>query len=398
MTINGVFLCNLGIAQTPATKPVAGLSISYVVSGKTDTTTAPNVWLYVPAGKPPTPFLPGGKFSATWEGFISADLRGDYAFQMERNGNLKLEINGAVVLETNGTNSISKLSKSVRLNKGTNALRATLLSPAQGDASVRLLWKPRDSFMQPIPSAALSHLPTTEEQDGKQLRLGRELFAEHRCAKCHVIPKFEMAMPELDMDAPTFENIGARRNYHWMARWISDPKSLRYSAHMPKVFADESAKTNSEAIAAFLASLKSASEKPPVKELASGQNESGKKLFETLHCTACHNAPDSSESDPKKISLKNIREKFAPGTLINFLKQPEAHYAWIRMPRFKLSDEHREQIAAYLLFNGEKPTETAVPIKETIENGKKLVQSSGCLNCHSLKLENQFSTKTLPQI
>src|SRR5256712_12147278 len=48
-----------------------------------DSTTAPNVWLYVEAGKSPTPFLPAGRFSAMWEGFLNAELRSDLVFQAE---------------------------------------------------------------------------------------------------------------------------------------------------------------------------------------------------------------------------------------------------------------------------------------------------------------------------
>src|SRR5689334_19200802 len=104
-------------AHAQNAKPAPGLNVTYTSGKASDVTTAPNVWLYVPSGQSPTPFLPAEKFTAAWNGFVSVDLRGDYMFQAELNGSLKLEINGQTVLETS-TNGLSEPSKSVRLSKG----------------------------------------------------------------------------------------------------------------------------------------------------------------------------------------------------------------------------------------------------------------------------------------
>lgn len=382
-------------AQTKA----PGLNVTFTADKTTDVVTVSNANLYVPSGQSATPFVVPGKFSAIWNGFIAVDLRGDYAFQADVNGALKLEVNGQTLIDVS-TNGTTDPSKNIRLGKGaTNTLVATFTSPASGDALLRLRWKPSDSFFQPIPNAALSHNTTPEEQQAAKIRTGRALFIEHRCVKCHAGPKPENAIPELAMDAPSFEDIGARRNYEWMSRWILDPKTLRpATAHMPKLLHGEKAKEDAESVAAFLTSLKSTDPKPGA-ELAKDKAEAGKKLFEALHCIACHTAPDSNDADEKKISLKQVAAKFAPGTLTAFLKEPDAHYAWIHMPRFKLSDEQREQLASFLTANSEAPKQTAAPTdKDVLERGKKLVQTSGCLNCHALKLENQSSTKSLAEI
>ena len=63
-----------------------------------DFTVLPNVWLYVPSGQPVSPFVPGGEnFTVEWTGFLTVDLRADYQFEFELNGQAKLEINGKVV-------------------------------------------------------------------------------------------------------------------------------------------------------------------------------------------------------------------------------------------------------------------------------------------------------------
>ncbi len=388
-----VFFASGGLAQ----KPVPGLSVTYSTGEKSAVATAQNVRLFVPEGQTPTPFLPSGKFTAVWNGFISADLRGDYSFQAELNGALKLMINGVAVLDVTGTNSVSAMSKPIRLSKGTNLFLATFTAPENGDASIRLNWKPKGSFAQPIPLNALAHFVTDEEQLGRKSLRGRELFVEHRCGKCHT--GAESGMPELAMDAPSFEGIGSRRNQDWMARWIEDPKAMRASAHMPKMFDGALGKANSEAIAAYLASLKFVSKNSAKKDPEPEQAQAGKNLFTVLHCTACHDEPDASAKvDENKISLKQAGEKFAAGALVDFLKQPDLHYGWTRMPRFKLSDDQREQLAAFLTSQSSSAKPQPVTTTAMTERGKRLVQTSGCLNCHSLKLENQFATKTLAKI
>ena len=107
------FLCLAGFnlpesALSADTKPAPGLVVTYKVGEQTHLTTAPNVWLHVESGKPATPFLPGGKLTTTWEGAINADLRGNFIFQADLNGALKVEINGTMVLEATGSGGASR--------------------------------------------------------------------------------------------------------------------------------------------------------------------------------------------------------------------------------------------------------------------------------------------------
>ncbi len=389
------------VAATDGKKANTGLTVTFSdVDGKaTDMALSPNVSLFVTEGKSPSPFVAEGPFTATWNGFISVDLRGDYTFQAELNGDLEVTINTNVVLKATANGALSEPGKTIRLNKGTNAFNAVFKTATKGDAYVRLRWTPKGSFLQPVPNAALSHSDSPELQKSLQLHLGRELFVEHRCAKCHVGPAVDGGIPELAMDAPDFEGIGERRNFEWLIGWITDPKSVRPQARMPRIYhGGENAGQNATAIAAYLASL-APTANTNAKDPDAAAAPAGKKLFQSLHCNACHNDPASNESDLSKVSLKAIAVKFSPGALMEFLKKPDAHFAWIRMPTFKLNNKEREQLAAYLLANSEKLKGLPVPTnKELIEKGKELVQTSGCLNCHALELANKFKTKSLPEL
>ncbi len=382
-------------AQAPAGKPEPGLVVTYSAGDKTDTAVAPNVWLFVPSGQPATPFLSAGKFTAAWTGSILADLRGDFLFRAELNGALKLELNGNVVLDASGDGTKStEPTKPIRLNKGANALKATFTSTASGDAMLRLQWSEKGFLWEPIPLGMLTHAPGDATlATAEKLRKGRELFLELRCAKCHSTAP---GAPELAMDAPGFDGIGARRHFAWMAEWILDPKKQRAVAHMPRVFSGPDAQKNAEAAAAFLASLSG-----PHDNLAANADESreaGQKLVESLHCAGCHVLPGAKD-EPGKISLAHINAKFPGGELAVFLKNPGAHYAWTHMPKFPLSDAEAQNLAAHLASLAPMPKQPGPPADAAvIALGKQLVQSSGCLNCHALKLDNQFKAKPLAEL
>lgn len=382
-------------------KENAGLRLTISSGTAADRSVSPNISLFVQAGQAAGPFVPKGKFTAVWEGNLSAELRGDFAFEAELNGDLKLEINGNTVLALSGKGTTQPLSKFVQLNKGTNPLKATFASPKQGDAFVRLAWTEKAPYTAPIPVGALTHTETPELKKGLQLRQGRELFLEHRCANCHTT-QVRDSVPEFQMDAPTLEGIGARRNHAWIAKWILDPKATRTSVHMPKLLNGSDAKEQAEAIAASLATLKTGGDvsllEPNIKSkpanLANNDapaNEEQKPLFERLNCAACHNPPGGSDAAPVKIGLKHVAQKFAPGKLAEFLRAPEAHFAWIRMPNFHLSTKEAAELAEFLLASAQKPATQDVPTDAAMVNkGRTLIQETGCLNCHNAKIENKF--------
>jgi mono/diheme cytochrome c family protein len=375
----------LPLISTAATNLAPGLVVAFASGQKRHMSVAPNLALYVSSGETPSPFIPAGPFTAIWEGNINADLRGEFLFRAEAHGAFKLEINRAAVLDLQDG---AVLSPAIQLKKGVNRLKATFTSPPQGDAWVRIGWTEKGTTTIPIPREALTHTPTPELETDTQLALGRELFLEFRCIKCHT-EKSASAVPELAMDAPSFEGIGARRQTAWMARWILDPHAQRTSAHMPKLVRKTE---EADAMAAYLASLKSGSEVviPPSAE----PSHEIKPLFEKLLCASCHTPPEIAEAATNKIALRQIAAKFASGKLAEFLRMPEAHYAWIRMPNFRLTQKEAETLASELLASAPKE-ESSAPNATLTSKGKELVQSRGCLNCHEARLTNNFQAPSL---
>jgi cytochrome c553 len=380
-------------AQAPAPPAQPGLLAAYSAGNgaPADIAVVPGVALHVAAGEAASPLLAPGPFMVTWEGLLSVDLRSDYQFSAELNGRLKVEINGATVLEASDTSA--KPSEKIRLNKGANAFKATYTAPASGDAFVRLSWIPRNLFPMPIPADSFKHTPAATTSQSASVRLGRELVLEHRCVKCHTAGDATKGALELTADAPTFNGIGSRRHAAWMAKWIADPHAQRAVARMPQMLHGATAAADAAAIAAYLASLTDDTKLPPAKD-SPELVVAGLELATKLHCVACHSVP-GEKADPNKPALKHVKEKFPPGALAAFLQKPEAHYAWIRMPNFKLTADEANALAAWL--NADATALAAAPTGD-IARGKELVQTTGCLNCHTGPAENKFTTKPLAEL
>ena len=373
---------------------------------RTDHTAAPGIQLFVREEQSPTPFLPPGPFRVEWTGFVSVDLRSDMFFQAEASGTFHLEVNGRRVLSHRGTGQASELTGPIRLHKGTNSIAASLTSPAEGDTWVRLHWGEDETLLGPIPVEALS-LPSSNAamRESTLRREGRGLALEHRCFHCHAVDG-KSAVPELSMDAPAFTGMGARRRFAWMTAWIRDPRSLRETATMPALLHGPQSGESARAIAAFLATLREDSQVEPSRDDGAADGRAAYALeraralgrpvadnwYERLHCEACHGG--LGEESPGSISLRRVDEKYPAGALEAFLRKPDRHYAWIRMPDFQLTGREAAALAKALRAAGAPWTETP-PLREPssmVERGRELVQTTGCLNCHELPLENRFRT------
>jgi len=389
----------LALASGPLAASESGQGVLQVITrgGATDVSVVPNVWLYVPEGRPATPFVAPGPFTARWEGAISADLRAEYGFAAAFSGAVKLTVNGTLALEASSETNQFVAGREVRLNKGPNSFVVEYTPPARGDAVMRLYWTNAETPLNPIALSALTPATHAALAMATAARAGRDLVYDSRCIRCHTAPGDPM-VPELSMDAPSFNGIGSRRQVAWMARWIADPAALRPGTPMPRIFHGAEAAAKSEAVAAFLGTLKGVA----LPAASPGDAESGRALFEKFHCVACHLPPEGGESRPEQISQKQVRAKFTPGALAAFLQKPEEHFAWIRMPNFKLNAEEAGHLTAYLesvADPADPPAAAAVADDALVSKGRALVATSGCLNCHALDgVKNEFQARALAEL
>ena len=400
-------LNSTSLQAAPATDDsVQGLTLTFesTVDGvvKTDSRSARLVTLMVPAAAAPTPFLKPGPFTAKFEGFIVQKIRGDFNFSANGNGAVKISVNDKLVFEANGDLGAGD-PKTATLTKGKNKLLVEFTSPPQGDAWLRLMWSSDDFASQPIDPRLFVHSTSAEPiAEGLWLREGRTLFADLHCLRCHTDAALSKitdgGMPELAKDAPDLTEVGRRLNQNWMTNWISDPHSLRPDTSMPNLFHGHGATVQHGAdVAAYLATLGSAptdSASPSPADVTAGGH-----VVARLGCIGCHMLPDKAPlpaDDHGRVSWHYVKAKYKPAALVEFLKKPEAHYSWIRMPNFRLSDTEAKQVAAYLLVNS-----SDLPVgslQGNADNGQKLVQSAGCMSCHTIKGDNQFHTTPMASI
>ncbi len=382
--------------ERPAAPPLAeaksslvpGLSLRLDQGPHTDFRDTRLAALTVPAGTAPSPFLAPGPFKALWEGFVSVDLGTDVQFSASGRGSLRVVVNGKPALEAKGEDLSAAEGPSLRLKKGRNALQVFYEAPAEGEASVRLLWTSSDFPKEPVPPLSLSHDTNTPELRGaRRIREGRELVAQRRCLKCHSDPV--KGFPELEMDAPSLADAGARLHADWMEAWILDPRSIRPEATMPKI-AGLSGQDAAD-LAVYLSTLGA-----PAEGGAAAPAAAGGVLFAEMRCVGCHTLPEQAPA-ADRIPLRHVKAKWRPAALRAFLKAPQSHYAWIEMPDFRLSDEEASLLAAFLLSREGQPVKSS-GLKGDAARGRALAGARGCMNCHTIPATNTFKAAPLRAI
>ncbi len=325
-------------------------------------------------------------------GQLRLKLRGKYTITASGRGKLKIKVNDAIVLESEGEDFSKTKGKVASLNKR-NTILVEYESPKKGDAWMRIYWESEKFRREPIPNEVLKHdRNATPVRLGRRLREGRELWVTMRCLKCHQAEEWPKttSMPELDMDAPSLADIGGRLHTEWLTRWIQDPKALRPTATMPRLFPESATgldgKVDERArdIAVYLSTLgKEEKWTAPAKK----EQQEGQRLFAHLGCIACHVPPTTEpmeEDDFDRIPLRDIVSKWKPAALQKFLQKPEEHYNWIRMPNLHLTEKEASRLTAYLTSVKKRSLIPSEVPKGDIERGRKLVLSTGCLNCHRL--------------
>jgi glucose/arabinose dehydrogenase/cytochrome c553 len=394
----------------PVGEPGLILRLESVSSQQSDTRVSRLAALSVPSKTPPSPFLDSGPFRASFSGDLNLDERGRVVFSAEGRGELKLSVDDIVLLEGRG-DDLSKLGGNpTLLRRGARRLRLEYTPPKDGDAWMRLYWSGPGFARETIPPGVFTHDPKTPDLvHARELRRGRELFAERRCAKCHAARDAdalrEHGMPELQRDGPSFRGIGLRLHTDWIASWILDPASHRASATMPSLAgllepnlsaADLDGRARD--IAAFLATCVGDGKKPvPPRDDSATL---GGQLFEMVGCIACHILPGTRENDPDRVPLRHVARKWKTGALRDFLLAPGRHYRWTRMPDFKLSEKEAVRVAEFLRKQSNAATEseprgTSGGPAGDAERGKRWVQSSGCLSCHELPAQNRLRSPSL---
>ena len=168
----------------------------------------------------------------------------------------------------------------------------------------------------------------------------------------------------------------------YLAKWIADPKSIHPTTDMPRVLHGPDVDQQAADVAAYLSA--DAPSEPPTVPATPAAIARGGRLFTSLGCVACHVAPAADDSDPTlhRISLNYVKAKFRPEGLAEWLRAPEAHFAWVKMPNFHLSDGEVSALSAWLVSRCKDDALPPAPAGDA-GRGKALFASAGCMSCHA---------------
>ena len=344
-------------------------------------------------------------------GFLVAPRRGKYQLSAEGTGASEVSIGDRVVWR-----SADDKPSDVELVRGYNRLRIVQrVDGKQLDAAVslRLLWG-SDSFeTEPVPPTALfcERLPDAVASQ----ELGRELFSQRHCARCHSLSeevlRSRTVMPELLVEAPDLIGAGSRLTETWMYQWMLNPQLLRRTARMPHLFSPnptEEERQQAADVVEYLSSLKlpPAPRPPftlappfPARDLALGN-----VLWDDLGCIGCHRRAFDRDDQPTdgRSSLIFAYDKFVPGALTNYLREPHRHFAWTRMPTFALSDDEARSLAHAVIESAkqddQRPELRVRRPKGDVARGQKLFASLGCRQCHRVSRDEPMPKPHLPSV
>ncbi|HEV8604821.1 MAG TPA: hypothetical protein VGQ99_05615 [Tepidisphaeraceae bacterium] len=340
-------------AKTEAPPP--GLIATYSSKDFRVTTVSPSPAFILKENEAIHPQL-SPQFSAHYAGLIKIIRAGQYKFVAEA----EIVIDGQKISD-----------KEIKLDEGDHPISIDF-TRKPGPARLLLQWQSDYFPLEPIPSNILSHKEILDATDtDNQIQQGRLLAQELNCIACHN-PKSDSL---IGRRGPDLSQVGSRASASWIFQWLQNPQHFRAQAMMPVLLAD--VKDVSD-VTAFLSKLTDFRRYQEEDYKNAGRIKKGGELFNTVGCLACH--------DKDGASLEGLGSKMSPGALTRYLLDPLKVDPAGRMPNMLLQRDEAAALAAHLAQSRSPEFEKEIPAGDA-KRGQQIVQSSGCLNCHTLEID-----------
>lgn len=371
--------------------------------------------LSLPAGTAAHPRLSAQGGRARWQGYLNLLAAGTYQFQAELRGQVTVKVDGKVVFAAQeaGAQAATHVGQPLRLEAGVRELEVEFVRLPDGLARMDLMWKGPNFGIEPIPPLAVGH---SDKQAGPAairhalIERGRFLAEEHSCTRCHTGDNKGVLATLKPRVGPNLSAVASRTYPEYLRQWLRDPHQQRPNTVMPAMFSnDEQGKAEIEAVAAYLESLS-----PPLtlpsplnaKEFKAKTDsvKRGEALFVGIGCIACHQNAPAKPADPvdhplyglgsptganHNYALGDLSSKTRADKLAAYLNNPLAINPSGRMPNLNLSQKEADDIANYLCRAGAPApmppaNPPAVARAELVKQGRALMVSKGCTNCHAV--------------
>ena len=371
----------------------------------------PSAALVLQAGETAHPELRERGFVVEFTGQVLIPTAGRYRFGVEaQGGQASLGVSTqsfSTVTRTASSSAAIALTGWAQLEATAVHVTVRFERAARGDGKLRTLWERAPSAtggfaLEPIPSSAVRVPDSLRSalEPGLAERRGRLLLQAKGCTNCHAPDAAESAAVGV-RTAPRISGITDRLAPDWVRAWLLHPVRNDGTSDMPDLFRDAPEREHSaEDLLHYLASLEKPHEPEPVADPATGR-----QLFHTLGCVACHGALDSpstlfgdpvlSKGTPDAIpvrALGNLRSKWNRSALPGFLRDPTSIHPDGQMPDFALTATESRALAAYL--GGDGGFFEIDP--ERVVRGRHTWVEHRCGACHALDADAAIQAPAKP--
>ena len=201
---------------------------------------------------------------------------------------------------------------------------------------------------------------------------GLLLLSELNCVACHLPPSaWSERLP--GRGRISLAGVGARLAPDALAAFVQDPARLKPGTTMPQIVAR--GETQVSSLVAYLQALTAST---PVANLPAGNKERGKRLYESIGCSACHapaDAPANTASVPIGLAAHYDRRALAA-----FLRDPLHTRPAGRMPAAELLDREAADLAEFLGAKNLPTPLTIASAERTV--GRAQFVARNCAACH----------------
>ena len=300
-------------------------------------------------------------------------------------------------------------------------------------------------------SCAKCHRGEVFVPEADKLNLAYGMYERAGCYACHKTAGFE----GLRKPGPNLTKIESKLTEEWVANWIRDPRAVKPSTWMPRVWYNSNTSSDEEgfpvrneveidAVVAYLFA-NSTDHEFAVSDPRRGDAENGQRIVESVGCLGCHiNGTETREAaGPRRTfgqPLQAVGSKTSFEWLFDWVRDPKHYSAETYMPDLRLTDAEVADVATYLVgLTGGAGTgagavydaadveavlldymRAIVPFEEAqaeiagmspgerqLELGRRAIGRYGCFSCHEISgFEDaqaigtelsQEGTKLLPQ-
>ena len=206
-------------------------------------------------------------------------------------------------------------------------------------------------------SCAKCHQETVYIDEADDLNLAYGLYERAGCYACHTTTGFT----DLRKPGPNLTKISAKLTPEWVSDWIRDPRAVKPSTWMPRVWynsntsSPEDAIRNEVEIDATVAYLFANSEDHEFAVMfpPRGNAERGRELVESVGCLACHITEDMDRlaAGTRRTfgqPLQSIGNKTSYEWLFDWVRDPTHFSSETYMPDLRLTNREAADVATYL--------------------------------------------------